>query len=489
MKQSGNEREIIILGSGLGGVAAGILLSKNNHPVLLLRERGYQPFYATKGYHFVPFSNFSERRLSPNFLKRISQALNLHLMGTGDKGGRSKVSSDKSKQSAGFQVLLPEARIDIFRERSLSQKEWKREFPKEAVEIEEFYNGLDHIQRLLQRVNGKKYSSPFFPFRQRSLIRNIFPFSPFPKERMDEKLLPFSREFREFIQLQLVSLGNLYSNRFPLSLAAHILFNETNELNPDFDLEKLEKEMLNQFLRFGGRIEEIDRVKRINVGWQTGLTLFLEGDATVFQSKFLILNSPLHHLSSLLGKKGKQLLKWSKKIRPLYVMIPLFLGIREKVIPVGMKDLLISILNLEKSYDNGNVLFLSLSAKGDEQKAPEGRRALTIETLMDMGKWEQTLLVDYQQGVMKHLYHLFPFLEDHVELVDFQWASDHIPKWSFSHFLYETTSDFCWREGVVPMRMRKNIYFVGKENFPYLGLEGEIFSGLTVAREILKRYG
>jgi hypothetical protein len=36
--------------------------------------------------------------------------------------------------------------------------------------------------------------------------------------------------------------------------------------------------------------------------------------------------------------------------------------------------------------------------------------------------------------------------------------------------------------------MSKNIYLVGKENFPYLGLEGEIFSGLMVGEQILKKY-
>jgi phytoene dehydrogenase-like protein len=489
MKPSGNEQEIIILGSGFGGLVAGSLLSKNKCPVLLLREKGYQPFYATKGYHFVPFSNFSEKRLSPSLLRKIAQVLNLPLLTeSGDKGGQVKVGSAKSNDSSAFQVVLPKARIDIFRERSLFQKEWKREFPKEVVQVEEFYNELDHIQPLLQRRGGKKYSLPFFPFRQRSLIKNIFPFNRFLKERMDEKLLSFSREFREFIQLQLISLGNLFPNQFPISLAAHILLNETNELNSDFDLEKIEEEILNQFLRFGGRIEEIDRVKSVNLGWRKGLTLSLEGASKVFRCKLLIFNSPLHQVSSLLGKKGKKLLKWGKEIKPLYVMIPFFLGIRERVIPVGMKDLLISMLDLENPYDDGNVLLLSLSPKGDRSKSPEGRRALTVESLMGLEKWEQTLLVDYQQRVMKHLYHLFPFLENYTDFVDFQWASDHVPKWSFSHFFYEVTSDFYWREGVVPIRMTKNVYFVGKENFPYLGLEGEVFSGLSVAQQILKKH-
>jgi phytoene dehydrogenase-like protein len=259
-------------------------------------------------------------------------------------------------------------------------------------------------------------------------------------------------------------------------------------LNSDIDIEKLEKEILNQFLRSGGRIEEIERVREIKPWRRRGFTLNLEGNPEMFRSQFLIINSPLHHSSSFLGKKGKALLKWRKKIKPLYVITPLFLGIHEKVIPVGMKDLLISLLDLEKPYDDGNLLFLSMSRKGDKTKAPEQRRALTVEGLIDVGKWEQNRLVDYRQGVMKHLYRLFPFLENYIEFVDFQWVHDHFSRWSFSHFLYESTSEFDWREGVVPMKMSKNIYFVGKENFPYWGLGGEVFTGLTVAQQILKRY-
>ena len=487
MRQSGNEQEVIVLGSGLGGLAAGTLLSKNNRPVLLLREKRYQPSYPTQGYHFVPFSNFSEKRIGPSFLKKISNALNLQLlMGNREEVKQTRISSDQSKQKAAFQVVLPKSRIDIFPQRSLSQKEWKREFPKEFIQIEKFYDELNQTQHLLQRVDRKKNASPFFPLQKHSLISRLFPFDSLPKGKMDEKLFPFSRAFRELIQLQLISWGNLFSERFPVPLAGHIFSSETDALSIDVDLEKLEKEIVSEFLRSGGRIEEIDKVKKINLGWRKGFTLSLEGDPRVFQSKFLIFNSPLHQISSLLGKKGKELLKWGEKIKPLYVMIPLFLGVREKVIPVGMRDLLVSMLDLDKPYDNGNVLFLSLSPKGDETKAPEGRRALTVESMMDVGKWEETLLVDYQQEVMKHLYHIIPFLEHYTEFVDFQWASDHVPNWSYSHFLYKVTSDFYWREGVVPVKMSKNIYFVGKENFPYLGLEGEIFSGLSAAQEILK---
>jgi phytoene dehydrogenase-like protein len=489
MKPSGNEQKVIVLGSGLGGLIAGTLLSKNNHPVLLLKENRYQPSYSIKGYHFVPFSSFSEKRLKTSLLKKISEALDLPSLMDFQEGGKpSKISLGKSNQKDTFQVVLPKSRIDVFSQRSLFQKEWEREFPREVTQIEEFYNELDRIQHRLQEIKAKKNASPFFPVRQGSFIKKYFTLNPFPKEKMDQRLFTFSREFREFIKLQLISWGNFYSDYFPISFAARILYDEMDESNSNFDLEKLEKEILNQFLRYGGKIEEIDRAKKIELRWLKEQTLLLERDPRVFQSKFLIFNSPLHRISPLLGKKRKGWLKWEKRIRPLYVRIPIFLGIREKVVPVGMKDLLISILDLEKPYEDGNFLFLSLSPKGDETRAPDGSRALTVESLMDVEKWEQTLLVDYQHGVMKHLYHLFPFLENHTEFVDFQWASEHVSKWSYSHFLYESTSDFDWREGVVPMKMSKNVYFVGKENFPYLGLEGEVFSGFIVAQQILEKY-
>jgi phytoene dehydrogenase-like protein len=410
-------------------------------------------------------------------------------MGTREDGKQAKVISEKSKHSPTFQVVLPKARIDILPQRSQFEREWHREFPREAAEIRRFYDELDQIQDLFRKGDGKRRPSGFsFPYEERPFVKKIFSSNPFPKERMDKRLLPFSKEFREFIQLGLISWGNLYSDRFPISLAANVLFDQTNELNIDMDIERLEKEILNQFSRSGGRVEEIEGVKDIKAWRRKGLALSLEGNPEVFRSQFLIINSPLHRISSFLGKKGKGILRWGKKIKPLYVMTPLFLGIHEKVIPVGMKDHLISLLDLDRPYEDGNLLFLSMSPKGDRSRAPEERRALTVEGLIDVGKWDQIDLAGYQQKVVKHLYHLFPFLENYIEFVDFQWVNEQFSKWSYSHFLYECSSDFSWREGVVPMRMSKSIYFVGKENFPYWGVGGEVFGGLTVAQQILRRF-
>ena len=487
MKAKGDDPEIIILGSGLGGLVAGTLLLRRNHSVLLLKESGFHRSYAKKGYRFVPFSSLSEKRLAPTFLQEISQALSLPLLTRfQEEEKQAKIDLDLREQKVAFQVILPKARVGLFYQQSKFEREWNREFPKEVIQIENFYEEMDHLQQVLKKMKAKDDPHSLFPIRPRSLIKNWLPCKRLSNEEVGKKLSSFSREFRQFIQLQLLSWGNFCSDRFPIALAAYILSSnkECNELTPAIDSAKLEEKILEGFIQAGGRVEKIDKVERIRKKWKRGFIISSGGDQRVFRSKVLILNSPLHRLSTLMKGRENQLSKWAKRVHPRYVLVPLFLGIREEVIPVGMEDLLISIMDLEKPYDGGNLLLLDLSPKGDISKAPEGRRALTVESLVPFEDWDQTSLVEHQKRVMNHLEHLFPFLDKYIDFSEVNWVSKHVSSWSYFHFFFETDFNFHWREGVVPTRMSRNLYFVGKENFPYMGLEGEVFSGLMVAQQI-----
>jgi len=490
MRQKAEEHEIVILGSGLGGLIAGALLSRNNRKVLLLKERRYQPSFVREGYRFVPFSNFSEKLLKHSLLQKISHTLNLPPV-TGDRedGRKADRRFGKTKQESAFQVILPKARVDLFCQRSIFRREWKREFSKEADRIANFYKEMERIAPLMRRMKSEGGSWSAFPIRSSPWIKRWLPFKSLPRERMNEKLSAFSKEFGEFIQLQLISWGNLYSDRFPLYLAAYLLLqDEGEEWTSQIDLERMEKIILEIFVLSGGKIEEIEGVEKIERKWLGGFTLSLKGETRVLRSRFLLFNSPLHHLSHLLGKKDRKLSRWREKIQPRYALLPLFLGIDEKVVPVGMRDLLVSILDLEKPYGGGNLLLLHLGPKGDGEWAPQGKRAVTVESLISVEQGDPGSLDEHLKGVMRHLDHLFPFLEDYVEFTDWGWAKEQFLCWSYPHFLYETNHDFKWGEGVVPARLSRNLYFVGKENFPYLGLEGEVISGRLVGKQLLEKF-
>ena len=490
MRRKSEEHEIVILGSGLGGLIAGALLSRNNRKVLLLKERRYQPSFVREGYRFVPFSNFSERRLKHSLLEKITHTLNLPPV-TGDRedGRKADRRFAKTKQELAFQVILPKARVDLFCQRSIFRREWKREFSKEADRIANFYKEMERIAPLMRRMKSEGGSWSAFPIRSSPWVKRWLPFKSLPRERMNEKLSAFSKEFGEFIQLQLISWGNLYSDRFPLYLAAYLLLqDEGEEWISQIDLERMEKKILEIFALSGGKIEEIEGVEKIERKWLGGFTLSLKGETRVLRSRFLLFNSPLRQLSYLLGKKDRKLSRWREKIQPRYALLPLFLGIDEKVVPVGMRDLLVSILDLEKPYGGGNLLLLHLGPKGDGELAPEGKRALTVESLISVEQGDLGSLDEHLKGVMRHLHHLFPFLEDYVEFTDWSWAKEQFLCWSYPHFLYETNYDFKWGEGVVPARLSRNLYFVGKENFPYLGLEGEVISGRLVGKQLLEKF-
>ncbi len=233
MKWQGDDYEVIILGSGLGGLIAGVYLLKEDHSVLLLKENQYHPSFKEKGYRFIPFSNFSEKRIKENLLKRVSKDLDFPLINSHRGETRwDETKLEKPKQKVAFQVILPKSRIDLFCQRSMLQVELEREFPKEIAQIEKFYTEAEELQPLLKMEKAKEKPGSFFPIQPRSLIKRWWPFNPLPKGRIDQRLAPFSREFREFIKLQWVSWGNLFSDQFPISLADYLLFHDETDDAP-----------------------------------------------------------------------------------------------------------------------------------------------------------------------------------------------------------------------------------------------------------------
>jgi len=479
MKSDSKVFDVVILGTGLSGLIAATQLAKEHRSVLLLKEKRYCSFFKRDGYCFIPFSNFSEKLVQTGPLKKVFYSIGRR----GDPSGRGR-----AEQDIFYQVVLPGARIDVYREPSRLKREWKREFPDELNQIENFYGELGRIKQLLIKIKNKEPAGSFFPIQNRSLLRRWLTFDNLPKGGTDPWLSTFSSEFKKFIELQMISRGNLLSGSFPLSLVSYLLLSDKeDDWGREVDLETVTKDLFEKLGQSGGRVEEVEDVESIEIKGRKSFSLHLKGDERIIRARSLILNSPLHCVSGFFGKRGKALTGWSKKIRPRYVLVPIFLGIRERVIPVGIRDLLISVQNSEKPYEGGNLLLLSLSRKGDVNQAPEGKRALTVMSLSPLNGSEKSNLSELKDGMMNHLIHLFPFLENHIEFIDRTWTEDQMKSWSYPHYYYEINSEIEWRNGVVPTRISKHLYYAGRENFPYLGLEGEVLSGLLIGTQILKR--
>jgi hypothetical protein len=126
-------------------------------------------------------------------------------------------------------------------------------------------------------------------------------------------------------------------------------------------------------------------------------------------------------------------------------------------------------------------------------QAPEVKRSLVVESLLPFEKigeiQSKEFQLEHQNAVMKHLRQIIPFLDDHIEFIDLNWAREQVLHWSYPYFFYGTPFPLRWREGIIPTRLSKKVFFTGKENFPFLGLEGEVLAGLMAAEQILGRSG
>ncbi len=470
--------DVIVLGGRLGGLIAATHLVKEGRSVLLLKERNYRPYYTREGYRFVPFSNLTEKQIPADLLKSIPSMIS---------PVTHRKKSEKTPPNLLFQVILPEARIDLYRERSLLQREWRREFPDEKDRIESFYTELERVKEVLKKRRQEKGSFFGSPTGGSSFLKRWWSKRGLPKGGTHQWLSPFSPEFKKLIELQMLCYGYLCSTSYPIPLVAHLLLKDEENEQPPLDLEKVECDLMETFIREGGIVKEIDGVKKIETGWRKGVSVLLTGEEISYRSRFFLLNSPLHSLSTIFGKKRNPFSKWEERIRPRYVLVPFFLGIREKGIPVGMGNFLVSILNLEKPYEGGNLLFLSLSKKREEHQAPEGKRALTVLSFLPYEGLTEDAFSKLQDEVLTHINYLFPFLDEYMEFVDGQWAEDQISCWSYPHYFYETESGFKWDGEFVPSRVFRNIYLCGREIYPHLGLEGEIRNGLRMGAELLRR--
>ncbi len=468
-----NEYDAILLGSGLASLMAGILLSREKHSVLLLKEKGYEPLFLKDGYHFIPFANFSERLLRLSTLRGLLPLLSSPVPFEFQKGEERGPPHLKTRREVTFQVILPTARIDLFCDRSRLEKEWKREFPEEVPQIDHFYRELG------------KHRDPSSPFhRPPSLFQRLF------SSESNLDLSPFSQEFRSTIELQLRAWSNFSPKGIPTSLASRLLdFGEEGDGVLNSDVDELEKSLWQEYHRTGGQVEEIEGVGKVTREWRKGFTLHLEENRRIIRSRTLVINCPLHRLPNFQGKGGRQLDYWKSHLEPRYVLYPFFLALREKGIPVGMRDLLVSVSDPGKPYDGGNLLYLSISPEGDRSKAPEGNRALTVESLLPWDKvkagWNPHWMDEQRESVLRHLGQLIPFLDHHVEFLESDRGRELVSHWSYPHFVYETHAEVHWRKGMIPTRISRNLYVAGKENLPFLGLEGEILSGGKAGREVL----
>ena len=170
----------------------------------------------------------------------------------------------------------------------------------------------------------------------------------------------------------------------------------------------------------------------------------------------------------------------------------LYLGVDEQVIP--REFALHHQLLQKRPLAEGNSIFLSVSPEWDSQRAPIGKRAITISTHTEIEQWWHAQESDpkayqlkrkrLQEKILRTVETLLPGIKQHADVI-----LDGTPQ----TFAYFTGRQRGWVGGfpqtnlmqTMAPRLSKNLWMVGDSIFPGQSTAAVALGGLRVARDVL----
>lgn len=485
-----NKYDVVVIGSALGGLISGALLAKRGFDVLVANQEKIPWSF--------PFEHFALQRESlpgQGFKRYIFETVFEEL----NIDAKERLLFERAQPL--FQVVLKDHRLDISSNHDVLLQEYRREFPKSIDSITRFYKTIDEVwQNIRKNYSKQTLQSPLSnPFllglsrrkRGKSTLNHLF----------EALRLPIG--FRQTVKAQLGFLSHIHTENPTLMQAAQVL-SATHRKDYYFlgQSHELAKIFCDRIRYFGGSIRDDAFVEKLH-GSPKGVTgARLNTYEGVVQGRSYIGNIELHRLFDLFEDPRKPR-AWQKRLdqfQPSFARCMMFLGVREKVLPVGMKSQLIFIADPARPLVEDNMVFLQVIPQEKGAKEENPIHLLQISFLLPYPKQMEGDFSDFNRNffrvsekVYEHIKWLIPYLEQHLvfrlpaptALRDYDGVLQKQLIQSFLHLpllrgLYELP------EGVKFFGFRNqthipNLFFTGPEVFPSLGFEGETISCLNAA--------
>jgi hypothetical protein len=113
---------------------------------------------------------------------------------------------------------------------------------------------------------------------------------------------------------------------------------------------------------------------------------------------------------------------------------------------------------------------------------------MTINTLVPVG--EAAGIEGIIQEMLDHVLEVAPFLDRSIRVMDGRPPTEgYRGQWTTRDIIYGGTLPFRVGDAILPTTTPlEGLYLACRENFPYLGFEGEILSGIKAAQAILSHF-
>ncbi|MEK6590403.1 MAG: NAD(P)/FAD-dependent oxidoreductase [Nitrospinota bacterium] len=491
--------DVIVIGSGIGGLTSASLLSKNGLKVLMLEQNsvagGLCNTTSKDGYSFDTIISMLWGFGYGEVFHWLFSELNIF----NDLFERESVIR---KIEPGLQVILPNHRVNIYSERERFYEEMKREFPSDITNLVKLYQESDGIEDKIFNQLNTRYSYSLknnYQNDSKRLKRFCTAISIFLKRNNNIMQLvnnwDNASEIERFIDLQLIYFIHKKVTDIPLPLLSVILgIPRRGIYGIQGGIRTLVSIMEKQLLRYGGRIIYNSLIEEIIIRKDKacGVKVRFEDSVNEIESRWVIADTSLSNIGGNLIKKKRKKIQFSnfiKKIGDGLVPFSVLLGVDEKVIPELMGEYVVMMRDYESPPEGNNVIFISASPLWDETRAPLGKRSITATYFIPANisaniNWEKER-ENKKEEMINFLEQLIPFISEFID------CAYSITPDDYQRLAQET-------QGIIrPLNSRffnrssfktpvRNLFIAGDNSFPCSCIAYTAKSGITVAERILK---
>jgi hypothetical protein len=482
--------DVCVIGSHVGGLAAGALLARRGYRVLLVEHEAPGGSYEDGGY-LLP----SAPLLLPQLRSLPSAEAVL-----GELGLASDAARLLEPVSPTLQIVLPRHRLDLPREPAARAAELRREWPADGARLEA---ALAELQRQFDAASPFLKAIPPLPpegLRERwamSRARRAAAAAPgAPPAILDQarplegvESHPLSRALLSFQRF----LGHLDGDPAPLGLVRLLggALRGTHRMagGPEALRDLLRRRIVESRGDLAGGDAGPATARALELEGRRATAVRLAGSNDVCVARAFVVSIEAGHLLGLFpaGAPGR-LRSLLEKVAPVRELLALNLVVRAEALPPPLGEaLLIAPGADEPRGADGAVLAEVLPArrgmrKGAAEPVP-GERVICAASFVRSGSGPDDLSREVAR-LRSSVAEAVPFFERHL-LHESAPALVGAPAFRAAHPLYRPQPGSALGVCGLPSRLPlKNLFCAGREVVPGLGLEGEFQAALQVVARV-----
>ena len=500
MKKKESPYDVIVIGSGLGGLVTATQLAAKGAKVIVLEKYiipgGSGGSFRRKGYTFDVGASMIFGFGKKGYTNLLTRALN-------DVNEKCETIPDPVQ----LEYHLPnDFNISVDKCPNKFLNKLFNRFPNEKNGIRKFYGKCKHVFTCLD-------SMPLLSIEDPKYLLKVFFKSPLSCLGL-ARWLPINAgdvarkhikdpELLKFIDIECFCWSVMPAIKTPM-INAGMVFTDRHVggINyPKGGVGIIAEKLVNGLERLGSEIRYRANVKEILINDKKAIGVKLINGEEIYANN-IVSNSTrwdtfgLNNNNSLIDPAivPKSEHKWSRNYKPSPSFVSLHLGVDNKLIKNDFNCHHIIVEDWDKMEDEKGVIFISIPTLLDPTLAPEGKHIIHAFTPSSIMNWENLSRKEYLQRkneyyefLIKKISRIIPDIDkniDHKEIGTPKTHKKFLGRYEGSYGPIPTRKLL----GLIPMPFNttaiSNLYCVGDSCFPGQGLNAVAFSGYACAHKI-----